>query len=229
MKTSDLLSAIFIIVVFIGLYVLSFLVIGTKYIQDNWPLYRCNPSVMPFSSMFGHDTSENFTYCIQNMQTDYMGYLLEPINYMTSVAAGSLGDIGGSLNNFRNMFSHIRDSITGIVTGIFGVFLNMLIEFQKITMGIKDLMGKTIGILTTLLYVVDGTVMTMDGMDLLDNLFVQSVTFEFELPSLLLLSLFSVYCTLYTTLYVDLSYFICLENATLLHLHNCLIMVLNLL
>ena len=105
MKTSDLLSAIFIIIVFIGLYVLSFLVIGTKYIQDHWSLYRCNPTVMPFSSMFGHDTGENFTYCIQNMQTDYMGYLLEPVNYMTSVAEGSLGDIGGSLNNFRNMFS----------------------------------------------------------------------------------------------------------------------------
>ena len=163
MKTSDLLSAIFIIIVFIGLYVLSFLVIGTKYIQDNWPLYRCNPSVMPFSSMFGHDTGENFTYCIQNMQTDYMGYLLEPVNYMTSITAGSLGEIGSSLNNFRNMFSNIRDSVTGIVTGIFGVFLNMLVEFQKITMGIKDLMGKTIGILTTLLYVVDGTVMTMQS------------------------------------------------------------------
>ena len=163
MKTSDLLSAIFIIIVFIGLYVLSFLVIGTKYIQDNWPLYRCNPTVMPFSSMFGHDTGENFTYCIQNMQTDYMGYLLEPVNYMTSIAEEGLGDIGSSLNNFRNMFNNIRDSVTGIVTGIFGVFLNMLVEFQKITMGIKDLMGKTIGILTTLLYVVDGTVMTMQS------------------------------------------------------------------
>jgi hypothetical protein len=163
MKTSDLLSAIFIIIVFIGLYVLSFLVIGTKYIQDHWSLYRCNPTVMPFSGMFGHDAGENFTYCIQNMQTDYMGYLLEPVNYMTSVTAGSLDDIGSSLNNFRNMFSYIRDSVTGIVTGIFSVFLNMLIEFQKITMGIKDLMGKTVGVLTTLLYVVDGTVMTMQS------------------------------------------------------------------
>ena len=163
MKTSDLLSAIFIIIVFIGLYVLSFLVIGTKYIQDNWPLYRCNPTVMPFSSMFGHDAGENFTYCIQNMQTDYMGYLLEPINYMTSITAGSLGNIGSSLNHFRNMFSYIRTKIKDIVMGIFGVFLNMLIEFQKITMGVKDLMGKTVGILTTLLYVVDGTVMTMQS------------------------------------------------------------------
>jgi hypothetical protein len=163
MKTSDLLSAIFIIIVFIGLYVLSFLVIGTKYIQDHWSLYRCNPTVMPFASMFGHDTSENFTYCIQNMQSDYMGYLLEPVNYMTSIAEEGLSDISGSLNFFRNMFDYIRDSIKGIVIGIFSVFLNSLIEFQKITMGIKDLMGKTVGIITTLLYVVDGSMMTMQS------------------------------------------------------------------
>ena len=61
------------------------------------------------------------------------------------------------------MFSYIRTKIKDIVMGIFGVFLNMLIEFQKITMGVKDLMGKTVGILTTLLYVVDGTVMTMQS------------------------------------------------------------------
>ena len=82
---------------------------------------------------------------------------------MTSVTAGSLDNVSGSLNNFRNMFSYIRDSIGGIVTGIFGVFLNMLIEFQKITMGIKDLMGKTVGIITTLMYVVDGSMMTMQS------------------------------------------------------------------
>jgi hypothetical protein len=41
--------------------------------------------------------------------------------------------------------------------------MNTLIEFQKITMGIKDLMGKTVGIITTLLYVVDGSMKTMQS------------------------------------------------------------------
>ena len=41
-----------------------------KDIKDNWPEYRCNPT-MPFASQFGVDPSENFTYCIQNMQTGY--------------------------------------------------------------------------------------------------------------------------------------------------------------
>jgi hypothetical protein len=37
----------------------------------------------------------------------------------------------------------------------------MVIEFQRITIGIKDLMGKTIGIMVTLIYVIDGSIKTM--------------------------------------------------------------------
>jgi hypothetical protein len=43
------------------------------------------------------------------------------------------------------------------------VFLNILIEFQKITVSIKDLMGKLVGILATLLYTLDGSVKTMNS------------------------------------------------------------------
>ena len=73
MKTSDLLNSIFIIAVFIGLYIANILAIGKKNIEKNWPIYRCSPLVMPFANMFGHDTMKNFTYCIQTMQTDFMG------------------------------------------------------------------------------------------------------------------------------------------------------------
>jgi hypothetical protein len=41
--------------------------------------------------------------------------------------------------------------------------LNLVIEFQKIIIGIKDLMGKTIGIVVTLLYFVDGSIKTMNS------------------------------------------------------------------
>ena len=53
MKTSDLLYAIFIVITFILLYVVNILAIGKKQIQDNWPIYRCNPMVMPFASIHG--------------------------------------------------------------------------------------------------------------------------------------------------------------------------------
>jgi hypothetical protein len=163
MKASDINLTIFIILIFIALYVVNILSIGVSNIKENWPTYRCNPVVMPFAAAFGQDATQNFTHCIQTMQTNYMGYLTQPIHYNLSVMGDTMNTLTSSLQSARAFLSNIRDFITNIVQNIFGVFLNILIEFQKITVSIKDLMGKLIGILATLLYTLDGSVKTMNS------------------------------------------------------------------
>lgn len=163
MKTSDLSITIFIIIIFIFLYVFNILSVGINKIKDDWPLYRCNPSVMPFASVFGQDTSKNFTYCIQNMQTNYMSYLMQPMMYNLNIIGGIGATITKSINDVRAFFDKIRNFITSIVGSIFSVFLNILIEFQRITINIKDLFGKLIGIMATLLFTLDGSIKTMNS------------------------------------------------------------------
>jgi len=126
-------------------------------IKAQWPLYRCNPLYMPLAD----DVQSNFVYCVQSMQTNFMGYLLEPLTFLTSSINYILGDFLDAINMVRAMFNKIRTFISSIIQSVFGVFLNLVIEFQKITIGIKDLIGKTIGIMTTLMYVIDGSVLTM--------------------------------------------------------------------
>lgn len=128
-------------------------------IKAKWPLYRCNPLYMPLAT----DIQSNFVYCIQSMQTNFMGYLLEPLTFLTGSINYILGDFLDAINMVRAMFNKIRIFISSIIQSVFGVFLNLVIEFQKITIGIKDLIGKTIGIMTTLMYVIDGTVLTMQS------------------------------------------------------------------
>jgi hypothetical protein len=163
MKATDINLTIFIILIFIALYAINILSIGVSNIKDNWPTYRCNPAVMPFAAAFGQDATQNFTHCIQTMQTNYMGYLTQPIHYNLSVMGDTMNTLTSSLQSARAFISNIRDFITNIVQNIFGVFLNILIEFQKITVSIKDLMGKLVGILATLLYTLDGSVKTMNS------------------------------------------------------------------
>jgi hypothetical protein len=125
-------------------------------IKANWPEYRCNPIYMPLSD----NLEQDFMYCIQTMQTNYMGYLLQPISYLLSGITSMGGDITNGLNDARNMISDIRTFFTSIIQNVFGVFLNIIIEFQKITIGIKDMIGKVVGTMVTLLYLIDGSVMT---------------------------------------------------------------------
>ena len=128
-------------------------------IKANWPLYRCNPMYMPLAD----DPETNFTYCIQSMQSDYMGYLLQPLTFVTSSITDILGSFLGEINMVRAMFNKIRVFISSIIESVFGVFLNLVIEFQKITIGIKDLIGKTIGIMVSLMYILDGSIKTMNS------------------------------------------------------------------
>jgi len=138
-----------------GTYYLSSL----QEIKDNWPLYRCNPMYMPLSD----NLNEDFTYCVQNITTSFMGYLLQPLTFITS----TLSEMGDSftvqIDNVRAMFNKIRTFVSNIFQSIFGVFFNIIIEFQKIIIGMKDMVGKTIGILVTLMYTMDGSIKTMNS------------------------------------------------------------------
>lgn len=139
----------------LGLYY----VISVDEIKKNWPLYRCNPMYMPLAD----DLTENFTYCIQTMTSSFMGNLLQPLTFITSSLQTNMSSFSNEINGIRGMFNKIRDFISNIFQSIFGVFLNIIIEFQKIIIGLNDLFGKTIGMITTLLYVVDGSIKTMNS------------------------------------------------------------------
>jgi hypothetical protein len=138
-----------------GTYYLS----SVQEIKDNWPLYRCNPMYMPLSD----NMSEDFTYCVQNITTSFMGYLLQPLTFITSTLSDMGANFTVQIDNVRAMFNKIRSFVSNIFQSIFGVFLNIIIEFQKIIIGLKDMVGKTIGIVVTMMYVLDGSIKTMNS------------------------------------------------------------------
>ena len=128
-------------------------------IKNNWPQYRCNPMYMPLSD----NIEQDFTYCIQSMQSNYMGYLLQPLTSITNSNTNILSNAVTEINSVRAMFDKVRTFISSAVQSVFGVFLNLVIEFQKITIGMKDLIGKTIGIMVALMYMIDGSIKTMNS------------------------------------------------------------------
>jgi len=128
-------------------------------IKANWPLYRCNPIYMPLAD----NMEDNFVYCVQSMQSNFMGYLLQPITFITNSLGNMVNSFMVEINSIRGMFDKIREFFSNVVQTVFGVFLNLVIEFQRITIGIIDLIGKTIGIMVSLMYVLDGSIKTMNS------------------------------------------------------------------
>ena len=156
MNGSDITSAVLIIIIFFLLQMFNVFSIGIKHIKNNWPLYRCNPMILPIANVFGHDTMANFTNCVSNTNFTFLSNILDPIYY----SINSLTDIGSgfhnTFNNFRGFHSSLRGNITDSVLSIFNIFLNILVEFQKIIIKLKDTFSKMIGILAVLIFTISG-------------------------------------------------------------------------
>ena len=152
---------IYVNLAFLILIALVFYYSQVDEIKKDWPKYRCNPLYMPLSD----NMSQDFQYCIQNTQMNFMGYILQPLTFMTSNFNQNAGAFMGQINDIRAMFDKVRTFLSDTIQSIFGVFLNLVIEFQKITISIKDLMGKTIGVLATVLFMLDGSIRTMGSLN----------------------------------------------------------------
>ena len=156
MRFKDIFLTFVILLLFASIFMFNTFSVGFDNIQKNWPLYRCNPTIMPFSSYFGHDPVSNFTYCIQNTQTSFMGHLLEPVHYLLNVVHEMINTLMNDINWIRKKIENMVSNLLNIVSSIFGVFINIIIQFQRIMIKIKDTFMKIIGTVMTLVFVMEG-------------------------------------------------------------------------
>jgi hypothetical protein len=137
-------------------------------IKANWPLYRCNPMYM----ILADNVEENFTYCIQNTKNSFMGYLLQPITFITTTLTVMMSGFIGDIQNISEMFNKIRTIFSSIINSIFGVFLNLIFEFKRVIVGPGEMvrsMGKCFYPFTSV-KLNDGTIKYMKDIELGDVL-----------------------------------------------------------
>ena len=163
MKASDILLSIFIIIVFASLQLFNVLAIGIKNIKDNWSLYRCNPILMPFSSIFGHDATTNFTYCTQNMNSNFMPYLLDPFIYLTKNLSQMGSQIANNNAGLLGLGSSSKDGIFSIIDSGVSTTVNIFVVFENIIIKLKDTFSKLIGVVVTIIYLLQGIEITGEG------------------------------------------------------------------
>ena len=137
------------------------LAVQIENIKKNWPIWKCNPIIMPLAGQFGHDEFTNFTECIQSMQTNYMDYLLGPINVDLS-AITQLGTMfTDGLQGSFEILTSLQNLLAAIFENIYGVFYLVIIEFQKMVINIKDIFAKIGGMFTILSYLLEGLGITI--------------------------------------------------------------------
>ena len=160
MKFNDILLTLLILLIFVGLYFFAMIASGIEKLKTDWPKYRCVPTYMPFASYLGKDPIENFTYCVGNIQKDLMGFFLEPIKYILGNLGGIAKFVMDRIQFIRQFINKLRNLITTLIGDVYGMFVNILIQFQKLIIKMKDTIFKTTGLMVVLIYLVEGALKT---------------------------------------------------------------------
>jgi hypothetical protein len=149
---SGWLMFVFITLVFVGAYFVIFSFVNIVEIANDWQTYRCNPMIMPFASLFGHNTTENFNFCVGNILNSGASSFTGPFASILQMFIGSLMTVMSSLNSFRVVLATLMGGITSIfqeITERFKVLISNIIVTQD---SLKRLMGKMFATFYAIIY-----------------------------------------------------------------------------
>lgn len=138
--------------VMIGIWVILLGVADTSDISKNWPKYRCSPTVMPFASFFGHDTTENFNYCMNGMISSEAGGFLSPIFKMLGVVFGTLSTLLTVANNIRLEMATFMGGVNTIFQNFADRFVQLSSNVKIAVQRMKMLMGRLYGTFFAVIY-----------------------------------------------------------------------------
>jgi len=165
----DWIKSIFIICIFLFFIAADSYNANVQSIQDNWSLYRCNPMMMPFASYFAPPgteitTQDNFSYCIQSMMTTFAPSITQPFEYLQSMSVDMMGSISDSTSASMQQSSQTTSNTGSIFSSIYGVFINIIVQFNIIVIKLTDIQGKISAVMTTLLYILTTVEYTFESM-----------------------------------------------------------------
>lgn len=155
---SEWIQSIFIIILFSMFPIVDTFTGAMKDVQSNWAANRCNPVMMPFAGFIapkGYDvnTADNFAFCVQTLMATFAPTILQPFSYLQNMSVDMMGSINDSLATSTAQSSYMSFSLSNIIGSIYGVFLNVIVEFNVIVIKLLDVQGKLTGIITSILYI----------------------------------------------------------------------------
>ena len=151
------MNFIYINLAFITIVCIMVYYISIKEIKKNWGKYRCNPMFMVFSD----NIADDFTTCINTVQNHSIGPLLTPVTTEIGDLQSASEQQNQQIQESKSSIDNLNFSLDSSMSSMDNKFSNSSVELQKITYGIKDLMGKLGAIAVSMMYVLQGNVHTM--------------------------------------------------------------------
>jgi len=137
--------------------------LGIANVSSNWAENRCKPQIMPFASLYGYNTAENFNYCMTNIIKDQAGNSLGPVYQILATFVGTLSTLLASANSLRLSLA----TLVGGITTVFQEFTErinaLMVRIRVSSVRMKMLFGRLFATFYAMIY------MGMSGITAVSN------------------------------------------------------------
>ena len=123
-----------------------------QHIKDDWANQRCSPLIMPFASLFGYNTKDNFEFCMGKIFNMHSAPQMDSITAIFGTFTTLLGSIFNSINSMRNTIA----SLGGGINVVFQEFTDRITMFfytlRMSAIRLKMLFGRIYATLFSVMY-----------------------------------------------------------------------------
>lgn len=148
-------SFVFIIILFIIIYALLngiTTLININNIKKDWGNNRCNPLIMPFASLFGFNTVENFNFCMGKIFNTHSQSTFGSVSTMFSGFTKVLQTIFNSIGSLRTTIATLGGGINVIFQEFTDRITNFFFKLRLSAIRMKMLFGRIYATLFSVMY-----------------------------------------------------------------------------
>jgi len=151
-KTNGWFYFVILICILIGILYLIVYSLGLANVSANWAENRCQPHVMPFASLYGYNTAENFQFCMTNMIKDQAGSSLSPVYKILATFIGTISTLIESANSLRLSLATLVGGITKVFSEFTERINTLMVRIRVSTVRIKMLFGRLFATFYSIMY-----------------------------------------------------------------------------
>ena len=121
-------------------------------ITKNWPKVRCNPAIMPFAGAYGHDATENFQFCMNNILTNQAGNFTGPFIGILRTMVASMMTFLSNLNSLRLMLATFAGGVSRIIFEFGQRFKLVFFQVKQTSLRIQQLFYRVFATMYAVIY-----------------------------------------------------------------------------
>jgi len=121
-------------------------------VKANWDVNRCLPSIMPFASVYGANTVDNFQYCMKNIFTKHAQEVTGPFTSVLTIFSEMIGKIFAVANSIRETIATMGGGLMVIFQDFTDRIMNFFFQIRLSAIRIKNMITRMQALLFSVMF-----------------------------------------------------------------------------